>query len=290
MAQESMIVYEKDAAAKMVRITLNRPEKLNALKRQDWHELRDAVIQAEEDDDVKVVIFRGAGRAFCSGHDVGELGVMHGYGTGGPSERRPSQRARLLVDRNSFWGRRGVYQTIFNCMKATIAQVHGYCFGGGVEIAIACDITVAAEDTLFTHPGWRYIGPTGELALWIATIGVKKTKEMMLTGIPIDAQEALRVGLVNKVVPMEKLEEETNKIADTIACMPFDGIVMGKAHFEAALDALGVGPGYTVGYLMHSLQTNIRYEPDEFNLFRERRNKGVKAAIREREAHYATTP
>ena len=139
-----------------------------------------------------------------------------------------------------------------------MAQVHGYCYGAGLEIAAACDITIAPEDTLFTHPGYRYIGPTGWIAYFIELMGVKKTKEMMLTGIPLDAKEAWRVGLVNKVVPQDKLDEETQKMIDAILKMPFDGIVMGKFHFEAALDALGVGAGNTIAYILHSLQTNIR--------------------------------
>ncbi len=249
-------------------------------------EVGDIVRGVDEDEDVKVLIFKGAGRAFTSGFDVGELGYIHGQGSGKSGERRPSQRARLTVDGNRFWGRRGWYQTIFHCKKATIAQVHGYCFGAGIEIALFSDICIAAEGTLFTHPGWRYIGPAGDISLFIQTIGVKKTKEMMLTGKPIDAEEAFRCGLINKVVPMERLEEEVNKMAEAITLLPFDGIVIGKAHFEAALDALGVGTGSTIAYLMHAMQTNIRYEPGDFNLFKERRDKGIKGAITSREAHY----
>ena len=102
---------------------------------------------------------------------------------------------------------------------------------------------------------------------------------MMLTGIPIDAQEALRVGLVNKVVPLDKLEEETMEMAEVITHCPFDGIVMGKAHFETALEHLSTSAS---DYIAHSMQTNIRYEPGEYNLFKERRDRGRTAAIRER--------
>jgi enoyl-CoA hydratase len=203
--KEEDILFEKNPEKKIAIITLNRPEKLNALAFGHYQRINELILAANDDEDIKVIIFRGNGRSFCSGHDVAELGVMYGMGTTG-KERRPSQRARLSKD---IWllAYNGLFRNIFNCLKATIAQVHGYCYGGGLNIANACDITIAAENTLFTHPGWRYIGPTTDV--WLATqlVGFKKAKEMMLTGIPMDAQEALRVGLINKVVPLDDLEK-----------------------------------------------------------------------------------
>jgi len=278
------ILYEKKPDKKIAVITLNRPEKLNALGIGHYQRINEIVHSANEDEDIKVLIFRGAGRSFCSGHDVAELGVMYGMDTTG-KERRVSQRARLSKD---IWlmSSNGLFRTIFNCLKATIAEVHGYCYGGGLNISNACDITIAAENTLFTHPGWRYIGPTTDVWLVTQLVGLKKAKEMMLTGIPIDAQEAWRVGLVNKVVPIEKLEETVDKLAEAITRAPFDGIVMGKTQFYAVAEAMGAGSGMIANAIMHSLQTNIRYEPGEFNLFKERREKGIKGAIVTRKSHY----
>jgi len=281
-------IYEKNKETKIATITFNRPEKLNAATTADWKEITARVLDAQDDDDVKVVVLKGAGRCFGSGHDVVDLGPHHGWG--GPGTRRPSIRRRLTFDKHVFWGRHGLLQTILYCDKATIAQVHGYCYGGHHEIALACDLTVAAEDALFTHPGYRYIGPLGQLALAIETMGVKRAKEMMLTGTPLSAQQAVECGLANRAVPLDKLEEEVNKIATTIAALPADAIVMGKAFFEAALDALGVGTGGTLSYITHTLQTNIRYEPDEFNLFRQRTEKGMKGALKERDSHYRGAP
>lgn len=285
---EKYLIYEKDPAKKIARIIFNRPEKLNAATSADWEEVRDKVKEAERDEEVKVLILKGAGSCFGSGHDVDNLGPHHGWGA--PGERRPSQRRRLLFDRHIFWGKDGLGQTILYCDKPTIAQVHGYCYGGHHEVAIACDLTIAADNALFTHPGYRYIGPLGEIVLFIHTMGVKKAKEMMLTGTPLDAKLAVECGLANKVVPLDKLEAEVNKLAETISQQPFDALVMGKSFFELALDIIGVGAGYTAGYITHTLQTNIRYESDEFNLFREKRKAGVKAAVKAREARFADTP
>jgi enoyl-CoA hydratase len=286
--RESYIIYHKDPEKKIATITFNRPEKLNAATTADWEEVKQKVIEAEQDEEVKVLIFKGAGRCFGSGHDVNNLGPHHGWG--GPGDPRPSIRRRLSWDKHVFWGKRGLTQTILTCDKATIAQVHGYCYGGHHQLAIACDLVIASEDALFTHPGYRYIGPLGEITLYFLTMGVRKAKEMMLTGIPLTAQEAFQCGLINRVVPADKLEEEVNRIAETIALQPFDAIVMGKAFFEAALDVLGAGAGYTVGYIGHTLQTNIHYEPGEFNLFRSRREKGLKGALKEREARFRDAP
>ena len=244
--------------------------------------------KVEEDDNIKVLIFKGAGRCFGTGHDVADLGPHHGWG--GAKDPRPSQRRRMKFDKHVFWGRDGIGQRVLYLDKATIAQVHGYCYGGHHELAVACDITIAAEGSVFTHPGYRYIGPLGEIVLFMHTIGVKKTKELMLTGTPLDATTALQYGLVNKVVPPDKLEEETLKVAETITQQPADAIFMGKAFLELAQDIMGVGAGYTAGYITHTLQTNIHYEPGEFNLFRAKASKGVKGAIVERETTFGGAP
>ena len=282
MSEQDPILYEKDPTKKIARITLNRPERLNALRLEHYAQITELVHQAEEDDDVKVILFRGNGRSFCSGHDVGELGFMYGLGTRA-DDRRPSQRVRLLRDRSIV----GFFRTVAFCLKSTVAAVHGYCYGGGLNVALACDQTIAAEGALFTHPGYRYIGPTLDFGILAATVGIKMAKQVMLTGIPVEAQDAYRMGLVNKVVSPDRLEEEANALCEAMAQLPIDGIVMGKAHMQAAMNAMGVGTAYDIAYMMHSLQTNIRYEEGEFNLFRERRERGVSGAIRARKEHYS---
>ncbi|MDP6509932.1 MAG: enoyl-CoA hydratase/isomerase family protein [Dehalococcoidia bacterium] len=99
-------------------------------------------------------------------------------------------------------------------------------------MALACDIAIASEDARFTHPGYCYISPPGSIVLFMHTMGVRKVKEMMLTGTPLNAQEALDCGLINRMVPLDKFEEEVDKVAQTIAQQPFDAIVIGKANFE----------------------------------------------------------
>ena len=154
-------------------------------------------------------------------------------------------------------------------------------------IAMACDMTIASEDALFTHPGFRYIGPTTDLGLMLSVMGLKKMKEMVLTGRAFNAQEALECGIVNKIVSRDKLEEEVMKYAEAATALPFDGIVLGKAFMQGVLESAGVGLGDYIGMLGHALQTGIHYEPGEYNLLKERRDKGIKGAITEREGKWA---
>ncbi len=285
-----IILFEKNVEEKTAVITMNRPEKLNAQNFDMYRRMMERILAVNEDDDVKVLIIKGAGECFSAGLDVDDIGTVYGMGTGKPGERRPSQRKRLLSDR-IFWGTTGLLHQLLHCSKMTIAQVHGYCYGGALELALCADMIIAADNALFTHPGWRYIGPEGDIALLIELVGLRKAKEMMFTGIPLDAQEAYRVGLVNKVVSLDKLEETVNEMARTVALLPRDGIVIGKANFEAALAARGIETGMIMAHHMHALQTNMRYEKDEFSLLKERRNRGgAKGAIGAREEFFKAHP
>ncbi|MFC1886037.1 enoyl-CoA hydratase/isomerase family protein [Thermodesulfobacteriota bacterium] len=280
------ILLEKNPKEKMAWITINRPEKLNTILDSHYAYLAQMMSELDWDDDVKVIIFKGAGRCFGAGHDIAGLGIRHGIDIQG-QERRPSQRQRILVDRAG--GVRGTFNLtdyIRKSVKTTIAQVHSYCYGAHMFMAMACDMIVAAPDALFTHPGFRYIGPTNDLGLLFRSLPLKIVQEMVLTGRALNAQEAFQYGLVNRVVPFEQLEAEVMKMARAAAALPFDGIVTGKAAIEGVLEAAGVGQGNYIGNLVHALQTNMRYEPGEFNLLRSRREKGIKGATVEREDHW----
>ncbi|MDY6853641.1 MAG: enoyl-CoA hydratase/isomerase family protein [Thermodesulfobacteriota bacterium] len=268
------ILVEKDPDSMIAQVIFNRPEKLNSLMRSHYLYLAKVISELNWDNEVKVIIFKGAGRCFGTGHDVGELGTMHGHDTKGKA-KRPSQKQRLLVDMGL---REHIIEPIYRCVKTTISQVHNYCYGAHFQIAMASDLVLCTPDARFTHPGFRYIGPTLDLALWLQIMGVRRLKEMVLTGKPFTAEEALQYGLVNKVVSDDKLEEETNKMAQAAASLPFDGIVMGKTFLQGVLDAAGVAVGEYIGYMGHAMQTGIHYEPGEFNLLKERRDKGIKGS------------
>jgi len=276
-------IYEVDRKTGIATITFNKPEKLNAATPGDLLELRDRVIDAEEDTDVKVVVFKGAGKCFSSGLDLEYLkGAYHEKG----KERRLSQRYRH-ARADKLYGLRGFYQVVLTCLKATVAQIHGYCYGTAFQLACVCDIAIASEDAVFTDPTYRYMGANPiDMVLLFQTVGIKRVKEMMLTGRPIGAQEAVQMGLINRAVPAGKLDEEVAKTVNMIAALPYDAIVTGKACFESAMDIVGIGAGIYAGQEEQAWQTNIQFRPDEFNLIKELKREGVAEAIKERDAYF----
>ena len=284
----SRVIYEKDDG--IARIILNYPEHLNVWDFPGMGGLVDGFIAAldliEEDDDVKVVILKGAGQSYSAGHDLKSVGFIYGMGTGKTEERRPSQRARFKVD-IGFWG--SLHRRWFLFPKITIAQIHGYCLEEGLLFAEECDLSVAAEDALIGHVGQR-IGPAGgaipTIPILIATIGLKRTLDLFITGRKISGREAERIGLVNRAVPPDKLEEEVETMAKAACLLPKDGIVIGKLARQQAYEAMGLTSGFTDGPISHTILTNIRWEPDEYNFFKERRDKGVKVGFHGRDARY----
>lgn len=272
------VIYEKEG--KIARIILNRPEKLNALNANMRWDIVQCVDMIEEDDNVLVGIIKGNGRAFCSGGDLGGVYSRYGAGENNPEggNRRPSQRATIAVDEsNAHFAER-----VARCWKPMICQAHGYCLGWGLILSDSCDLTIAADDCMFGHPEQRqsFGGQVGIRDILI--IGLKKAREMMLLGEKIDGKEAARIGWVNRAVPADQLESTVEEIANDIALLPRDGIALGKVATIMAVDALLRGSGAP----MHSLSTNIRFEPDERNFIRDRAKMGTREAIKARDARF----
>jgi len=280
------VIYEKEGP--IARIIMNKPEKLNAyvfFGGEDAEEIWAAFDEAAEDDEVKVVIWKGKGRAFSVGHDLSKVGFVYGFGRGKPGERRPSQRIRLKLDRYC------TEQTkkIFTHPKITIAQAHGYCIAGGLWNAMLCDLITASEDALFgvTEQRMGFGGSGVQVALLIQTVGLKRALDLLLTGKMISAKEAHEMGLVNYLFPSDKLEEETEKLAQAMALYPRDGIALGKATRHLVYDALGLTASFDLAYVSHTMFTNLRFEPDEYNFFKERRDKSTREAWEGRDERYA---
>jgi enoyl-CoA hydratase len=247
----------------------------------DLEEVIDRLYDASHDNDVAVVILKGSGRAFGAGYDIDAVRSRRGFA----EDKRPPQRRRYWgVD--EWWGRRGILQAILTCDKVTIAQVHGYCYGGHFEIMCACDMAISSDDASYTHPGYTYLGIEGPIPLYVLMIGWRRVKEMMLLGEPLNAEEACKMGLVNRVVPLDKLEEEVQKVAKLIATRPLDGIVMGKKHFQMSMDMLGLSAGYDMASISHTLMSNLKFGENEFNLMKELKDKGRKGMYSERDKKY----
>lgn len=278
----SYCLYDVDRENRIATITFNRPEKLHALiPMDDLEEVIDRLYDASRDNDVAVVILKGSGKAFGAGYDIDYVRSRRGLN----EPTRPPQRRRYWgVD--EWWGRRGILQAILTCDKVTLAQVHGYCYGGHFEIMCACDMAISSDEAKYTHPGYTYLGIEGPIPLYVLMIGWRRVKEMMLLGEPLNAKEACDMGLVNRVVPLAKLEDEVQKVAKTIATRPLDGIVMGKKHFQMSMDMMGLSAGYDMASISHTLMSNLKFGEGEFNLMKEIKTKGRKGMYSERDKKY----
>ncbi len=253
-----------------LRLVLNRPAKLNALSGELVDALSAAVEAASADPDVRVIVIEGAGRAFSSGYDLTEEAE-------GDAPGPVRWRELLAVD---------VAATlrILDCPKPVIAQVHGYALAGGLELAMACDLVVAAEGTKLGEPEIRY-GSAPVTLLMPYLIGQKKTRELLLTGDLIDAAEAERIGLVNRVVPAGRLAAEVDALADRLARTPPEVIGPTKQMLNRAMDAAGfrlaVEAGLDLGAIINAADTPEQREWDSIV-----RRDGLKAALAWRDRRY----
>jgi enoyl-CoA hydratase len=279
------VIYEK--SGKIARLIMNRPEKLNAINVEMFRELTAGLKTAEDDDDIKVIILKGNGKSFSTGHDLSQVGFVYGFSDGKDPEgrqRRPSQRARLQFDRKLL----EMYQAFQYSMKPIIAQVQGHAIGGGLYLTEVVDLAIAADDASFSHAEQRLMGGGRSLVMnaEILLLGPKRAREFLLFGEPISGKQAAEIGLVNRSVPAEELEAATEEWAERLARHPKDALVIGKVFQQMALDSLGYTSQIMRGYVGHTLSTNMRFEDDEYNYFKGRRDEGARDAMHSRDKFF----
>src|SRR3954447_5830441 len=248
-----------------VRLTLNRPAKLNAISRELRLALDAAIADAIADDAVRVIVIAGAGRAFCAGDDLSEAAPPDAWGW----------REMLAEDVEAAL-------TIWRCPKPIIAQVHGYALAGGLELAMACDLIVAADDAQLGEPEIRF-GSAPVTLLMPFLIGQKKTRELLLTGDLISATEAERIGLVNRVVPGADLAAAVDSLADRLARVPPDVMAPTKLMLNRAMDAAGFATAVEMGLNLQSF-VNMSETAREFDAIV--RREGLRAALAWRDRRY----
>jgi enoyl-CoA hydratase len=255
----------REATSWGVRLTLNRPAKLNALSAELRDALAEAIADAAADDRVRVIAIAGAGRAFCAGYDLSEAAPPTAW------------EWRDVLDRDV-----RATLAIWSCPKPVIAQVHGYALAGGLELAMACDLVVAAEGSQLGEPEIRF-GSAPVTLLMPFLIGQKKTRELLLTGDLIDAVEAERIGLVNRVAPAGRLALEVDALADRLARVPPDVMAPTKLMLNRAMDAAGFAAAVEMGLDLQSF-VNMSATAREFDEIV--RRDGLKAALAWRDQRY----
>ena len=270
MATYETVIFEK-IEDKIVRLTLNRPEKLNAMSTKLLAEFDEVLNEFEADREASVLIIRGAGRAFCAGYDL--------QGT-----QQPGSRFTVTSDRINLQKLVERWQRLWAIGKPTIAQVHGYCLAGATELAGHCDIVFASEDAQFGHPAGRTLGILPTLSMWPVLIGPRKTKEYFFTGDLMTAAEALEAHLVNRVFPKDKLEAETLAYARRVALVPVELLALHKAAVNRWLEVQGI----------RALEQSaadldcIAHQTDTVkNWMQASRERGLKQALSERDRPFA---
>lgn len=247
--------------------TFNRPEKMNAFRDEMLTVFCQIVDEIENDDSVSVIVVRGSGPCFSSGYDIGN----------DVEEKRPQYAEG---SRRFFKRRYAFIDRVWECPKPFIASVHGYCLASASDLANVCDITIAADDASFGYPAVRWGGHTHRLTYpW--HMPIKKAKEMMFTGDRITAEEAARVGMVNKVVPRADLEDETRQFADRIGLIPLSGLIVNKISMNHGYNVRGYREA--MQYSFQIAETNLwRKEP----FFEKVKTEGLNAALEFRDKKF----
>ena len=265
---DGLIGYERRDALAV--LTLNRPEKLNAINTAMIDGLHRALDTAEADEDVRVVILAGAGRAFSSGFDLD-------METGG--EERPDALAVRRALENDF----RIIMRFWDCPKVTVAAVHRYCLGSAMELAVACDLTIAADDCVFGAPEVRFgSGIVAMLLPWL--VGPKRAKQLLLTGEDrLPAAQALQMGLVSQLVPSNRLMDEALELGRRIAANDRLAVSLTKQAINRTLDVAGMRQALLQALELDVIiETSETAESREFNVILKR--DGAKAAIAWRSA------
>lgn len=236
MAEFDSIIYEVENGR--ARITLNRPEKLNALSLKLQSELNEALWEADNNTEVHCVILRGAGRAFSAGYDL--TGADGNVPVSRVQSSENNYRGGRSIDDDAWQLERAqrYRMALFDMHKPVICQIHGYCLAGGTDIALMCDMVIAADDVLIGFPPARDLGALPN-NMWIYHVGPQWAKRLNLTGDMITGKEAQQIGLVMKAVPAEHLEYEVEQLADRMTKIDPDLLSTNKRIINTAMELMG---------------------------------------------------
>ena len=267
-----------DVEEPVATITLNRPEKLNALSEGLRRDLHSALAELSPGDSVRVIRIRGAGRAFCAGYDITPDDNDFQFV---PSRRSGDQAWELgesMVAMNREHLRDSIerWLWIWSYRKPIIAQVHGWCLAGGNDLVGSCDMIFASESARFGHPAGRALGQPPTLGMWPVKIGMLKAKEMLFSGDTIDGREAERIGMINRVYGEDELDAETMAYCQRIAQVPLDGLTVHKHSVNRWAELMGVRMSAIEGAEFNAIFAEA---PSIAEFGKISRSKGLKAAL-----------
>ncbi|MQY24123.1 enoyl-CoA hydratase/isomerase family protein [Nocardia macrotermitis] len=277
---DGRVRYEVDPDGRIATVTLNNPRQRNSYDAAMRDGLARYLDDAAQDDDIVVVLLRGAEGVFSTGADMNNA-----YGWYGEGERkaRPSQRRRLTVDRKTF----GFYHDLLGYPKVTVGEISGYALGGGFEMALMTDIAVIARDTRIGMPATRFLGPAlGSLHMFFHRLGPVLARRLLLTGDIIEASVVENLGVFTETCDPAAVTARAHYWAEKAAKMPADGVVIAKEAFRLVEQSQAYQGEEVASYLFHAFGTNLQFAPGEFNFVKTRAEHGTKEAFRLRDKHF----
>ncbi|HEX3911819.1 MAG TPA: crotonase/enoyl-CoA hydratase family protein [Solirubrobacteraceae bacterium] len=262
-----------DAQDEIATITLNRPERLNTIVPPMPEEIEAAVLRAIEDTNVKVIVLRGAGRSFCAGFDF--AGGFHHWDESLTSDGEWDPGKDFMFATAQAIGPVPKFMSLWRCPKPVIAQIHGWCVGGGSDMALCADLVIASEDarigTSYSRMWGCYL--TG---MWLYRLGLTKAKEMALTGKPLSGLEAVEAGLINAAVPFARLEAEVRERAEQLAAIPLSQLAAMKLIVNQAYENMGLASTQALGPILDGLMRNT---PDAKRFVEQAEREGVQSVV-----------
>ncbi len=251
-------------------LTLNRAEKLNTLNDDVLIRLYEGIRQLDADEEVRVIVLKAAGRAFCAGFDLSPREK--------PFTTIQDWREHARLGNRTFFA-------IWDSQKPVIASVQGYCMGGGCDLAMVCDFTVASEEAIFGEPEIQFSSSSSFVMMpW--AVGMKKTKHVLMTGDRVSAAEAERIGIVTYVVPPEKLEDEVMALAKKLMKIPVPAMRLNKEAINRSYEMAGLREALIVGEAIFGV-VHMSKTPENAEFFAIAAKEGLSAAFKWRDAKFA---
>src|SRR4051812_3027699 len=272
------ILYSADGP--VATITLNRPERLNTIVPPMPDEVEAAVGRAIRDAEVKIIVVRGAGRSFCAGYDFG--GDFEHWGEGLTTDGRWDPGKDFAMATAPEVSPTQKFMSVWRSPKPVIAQVHGYCVGGGSDFALCADLVIASEDAVIGTPYSRMWGAYLS-GMWIYRLGLARTKFHALTGRPLSGRQAAEIELINEAVPFERLEARVAELAGELARIPSSQLAAMKLLVNHAYENMGVASTQTLGPILDGLMRNT---PDALEFIDTAASEGVGAVVERRDGPF----
>ena len=273
---ESEVLYRKENG--IATITLNRPEKANTLRMEVIQGLDDGLRDANQDSSVKVVVLEGAGDNFCGGFDF-SAGLEH-YGPIQEQNYDPGMDVHWVT--NGYTSYINQFMGLWRGLKPTIAKVHGYCVGGGSELALCADLVIASECARIGTPYSRVWGChlTG---MWVHRLGLAKAKYYALTGEWVSGTEAEKIELINFAYPLEELDRRVQELAERLCTIPLTQLTAMKLIVNQAYDNMGLQSTQTLGPILDGIMRNT---PEGRGFVHTAASEGVRGAVTKRDGPF----